>query len=332
MTHRTPAETDLAAAHEAVLTWFDAHARDLPWRAPGTSAWAVLVSEIMSQQTPVARVAPRWRDWMARWPAPSDLAAAPTAEVLRAWDSLGYPRRALRLKECAAVIASEHSDQVPCDEETLLTLPGIGAYTAAAVASFACGQRTTVLDVNIRRVLARAFDGHAHPKGALTKSETAWAAQFVPAGPDAPGARHVAWNAGVMELGALVCTSRSPACKVCPLAAQCRWLAAGRPAGDDPARKPKTQAWHGTDRQLRGAIMAVLKAAEVPVARSLLTASAAEYDSDLAGTPELADGPVEAAILRVRELGDGQRIGRLVDALIADGLAAESGGRLHLPH
>ena len=133
------------------------------------------------------------------------------ADSARAWDSLGYPRRALRLKECAAVIASEHGDRVPCGEQTLRALPGIGAYTAAAVAAFACGQRTTVLDVNIRRVLARAFDGHAHPKGALTKSETAWAAQFVPAGPDAPGARHVAWNAGVMELGALVCTSRSSA-------------------------------------------------------------------------------------------------------------------------
>lgn len=333
MTHRTPAETDLAAAHEAVLTWFDAHARDLPWRAPGTSAWAVLVSEIMSQQTPVARVVPRWRDWMARWPAPSDLAAAPTAEVLRAWDSLGYPRRALRLKECAAVIASSHGDRVPCDEQTLRVLPGIGTYTAAAVASFAGGQRTTVLDVNIRRVLARVFDGHAHPKGALTKSETAWAAQFVPA--DGPDARHVAWNAGVMELGALVCTSRNPACEVCPLAEQCRWLAAGRPAGDDPARKPKTQAWHGTDRQLRGAIMAVLKAAEAPVARDLFTASATEFDSGPDGTFDAqgaAHEAVETAILRVRELGDGQRIGRLIDALIADGLAAESRAGLHLPH
>lgn len=333
MTHRTPAETDLAAAHEAVLTWFDAHARDLPWRAQGTSAWAVLVSEIMSQQTPVARVVPRWRDWMARWPAPSDLAAAPTAEVLRAWDSLGYPRRALRLKECAAVIAAEHGDRVPCDEETLRALPGIGAYTAAAVASFACGRRTTVLDVNIRRVLARVFDGHAHPKGALTKSETAWAAQFVPA--DGSDACHVAWNAGVMELGALVCTSRNPACEVCPLAEQCRWLAAGRPAGDDPARKPKTQAWHGTDRQLRGAIMAVLKAAEAPVARDLLTASATEFDGGPDGTFDAqgaAHEAVETAILRVRELGDGQRIGRLIDALIADGLAAEGRVGLHLPH
>ena len=222
---------------------------------------------------------------------------------------------------------------MPCDEETLRALPGIGAYTAAAVASFACGRRTTVLDVNIRRVLARVFDGHAHPKGALTKSETAWAAQFVPA--DGPDARHVAWNAGVMELGALVCTSRNPACEVCPLAEQCRWLAAGRPAGDDPARKPKTQAWHGTDRQLRGAIMAVLKAAEAPVARDLFTASATEFDGGPDGTFDAqgaAHEAVETAILRVRELGDGQRIGRLIDALIADGLAAESRAGLHLPH
>src|SRR6266545_6557855 len=120
----------------ALVDWFNINARDLPWRQPGTTAWGVLVSEIMLQQTPVARVEPAWLDWMARWPRPSDLAAASPADVLRAWGKLGYPRRALRLREAAAVIAASHDDTVPSDVDTLLGLPGIGAYTARAVAAF----------------------------------------------------------------------------------------------------------------------------------------------------------------------------------------------------
>lgn len=332
-----------------VVDWFAAHARDLPWRAPGTSAWGILVSEVMSQQTPMVRVAPRWTEWMRRWPTPADLAAASPAEVLLAWDSLGYPRRALRLRDTARAIADDHGNTVPVGEAALRALPGVGDYTAAAVTAFAHREPATVLDVNIRRVLGRVFAGRSHPTPAPTRAERDWAAALVPA------EEHVEWNAGLMEFGALVCTSRNPACEACPLQAECRWFAAGRPV--DAGRKPTTQAWHGTDRQLRGAIMAVLRAAgpvgsggaapdgAVPVSpdgsgpdgavtvtgvpRALLTARTSDLDAeDLAALPE----PVEAAVLRVRELGDSERVDRLVRALVGEGLAAESGGTLHLPH
>lgn len=300
----------------------------------------------MSQQTPMVRVAPRWVEWMRRWPTPADLAAASPAEVLLAWDSLGYPRRALRLRDTARAIADDHVNTVPVGEAALRALPGVGDYTAAAVTAFAHREPATVLDVNIRRVLGRVFAGRSHPTPAPTRAERDWAAALVPA------EEHVEWNAGLMEFGALVCTSRSPACEACPLQADCRWFAAGRPV--DAGRKPTTQAWHGTDRQLRGAIMAVLRAAgpagsdgAVPdaaapdaaarngtekargVPRTLLTARTSNLDAEaLAALPE----PLEAAVLRVRERGDSERVDRLVRALVADGLAAESDGILHLPH
>ncbi|GAA4284684.1 A/G-specific adenine glycosylase [Brevibacterium daeguense] len=306
----------------AVVDWFAESARDLPWRRPGTSAWGVLVSEVMSQQTPMSRVAPRWEEWLHRWPTPADLAAASPAEVLLAWDSLGYPRRALRLREAAAAIAADHDNVVPVGEEVLRSLPGIGPYTAAAVTSFAHGTRTTVLDVNIRRVLHRIFAGRSHPAPAPSTRERAWASAFV------PQRSHVEWNAGTMELGALVCTSRRPACEECPVAEHCRWLAAGKPI--DPQRKPTTQAWNGTDRQLRGAVMAVLRSCgPAGVRTDLLTASARELDAEaLAALPD----PVQQAIARVRELGSSERVARLIADLIDDGLAERAAGnRLRLP-
>lgn len=313
-----------SAVHPRVLEWFADNARDLPWRTPGTSAWGVLVSEVMSQQTPMSRVAPKWEAWMATWPTPADLAAAPTSEVLIAWDSLGYPRRALRLQECARAITERHDGVVPSTEEELLALPGIGSYTAAAVASFAHRNRATVLDVNIRRVLSRVFAGVEHPKAALSKKETAWAAGLVPTHD------HVEWNAGVMELGALVCTSRSPRCAECPLQDLCAWNLAGRPVA--PERKPRTQSWAGTDRQLRGAIMKVLRTATTAgLPTRLLTASALDLtttdEETLAGLP----APVVAAVERVRDLGTADRIDRLVTDLVSDGLAVLEDGRLRLP-
>ncbi|WP_070573308.1 A/G-specific adenine glycosylase [Brevibacterium sp. HMSC063G07] len=308
-THRRP--DDLEALHTAVIDWFARHERPLPWRRPGTSAWGVLVSEVMSQQTPMSRVAPRWTEWMRKWPTPADLASASTADVLLAWDTLGYPRRALRLQECARVIVADHGGQVPNDEDTLLSLPGIGAYTAAAVAGFAFGERTAILDVNIRRVLARAVDGHEHP-GSATKAEAAWARELLPQEPQ----QSVRWNAGTMELGALVCTSRSPRCEDCPLLSSCAWVLAGKPSS--PERKPKTQAWHGTDRQLRGAIMGLLRTAHgCPVRADLLVADTADFDVDanLVLPTEVQDG-----IAKVRRLADGTRVSRLIDDLEADGL------------
>ena len=144
---------------EPVLAWYARNARDLPWRAPGATPWAVLVSEIMLQQTPVARVLPEYLSWLARWPTPAALAAEPAGEAIRQWGRLGYPRRALRLHETATILTTRHGGMVPADRDALLALPGIGSYTAAAVASFAFGQRHAVLDTNVRRVLARLVAG-----------------------------------------------------------------------------------------------------------------------------------------------------------------------------
>jgi len=150
----------------AVCSWFEASARDLPWR--GASPWGVLVSEFMLQQTPVARVEPQWRAWMDRWPEAADLADEPAGEAVRAWGRLGYPRRALRLHAAAVAITERHGGSVPSKEEELLALPGVGEYTAAAVRAFAFGLPSVVLDVNVRRVLARAWSGVAEPPGHLT--------------------------------------------------------------------------------------------------------------------------------------------------------------------
>src|ERR1700709_442398 len=142
-------------------TWYAREQRDLPWRRKGVTAWQILVSEFMLQQTPVARVEPIWLDWVARWPTPSATAAASAADALRAWGKLGYPRRAKRLHECATVIAVEHGDVVPDDVDALLALPGVGTYTARAIACFAYGKRVPVVDTNVRRVIARAVHGRA---------------------------------------------------------------------------------------------------------------------------------------------------------------------------
>ena len=214
-----------------LIEWFDEARRDLPWRAPGVSAWQILVSEFMLQQTPVARVAPIWVEWVTRWPTPSVTAAAGAAELLRAWGKLGYPRRAKRLHECATVIAAEHGDVVPDDVETLLTLPGVGEYTARAVACFAYGKRVPVVDINVRRVVARALHGRADAGSPSAVRDHADVAALLPEGPVA-----AVFSAALMELGATVCTARTPKCGVCPLTA-CAWRSAGYPPGVGP-RKP----------------------------------------------------------------------------------------------
>lgn len=250
---------DHTALHAGLGAWFAAEARPLPWRAADTTPWGVLVSEIMLQQTPASRVEAPWREWMTRWPTPGDLAAAPVDEVLRAWGRLGYPRRALRLRQSATAIVERHGGVVPEDEAALLALPGIGRYTAAAVLAFAFGRRSLVLDVNIRRVLARYHRGVEHPAAHETAAERREALAFVP-DRDADAAL---WSASAMELGAVVCTARSPRCGDCPVSEGCAWLAAGRPAWQGPARV--AQAWEGTDRQCRGRIMAALRATEAAV-------------------------------------------------------------------
>ncbi|WP_373308385.1 A/G-specific adenine glycosylase [Cellulomonas marina] len=254
------ADASPADVRERVVAWFDEHRRDLPWRAPDRTAWGVLVSEVMLQQTPVVRVEPAWRAWMARWPTPADLAAAGTDEVLRAWDRLGYPRRALRLQECARAVVERHGGTVPATADELLALPGVGSYTAGAVLSFAYGRRAVVLDTNVRRVLARLAVGEALPGPAVTAVETRLAEAWLP--DDDLGAAR--WAAASMELGALVCTARSPRCAACPVEDACRWRRAGSPP-DAHAHRRRTQAWTGTDRQVRGRVMALLREAPGPV-------------------------------------------------------------------
>jgi A/G-specific adenine glycosylase len=243
-----------------LLSWYDRAQRDLPWRRPGVSAWQILVSEFMLQQTPVARVEPIWLDWVARWPTPSATAAASAAAVLRAWGKLGYPRRAKRLHECATAIATEHGDVVPDDVEVLLTLPGVGAYTARAVACFAYRKRVPVVDTNVRRVVARVVHGRADSPASVR--DLADVETLLPNDADAPR-----FSVALMELGATVCTARSPRCGVCPLS-KCAWRAAGFPPADGPVRRP--QRYAGTDRQVRGRLLDVLRDNATPVSRAQL--------------------------------------------------------------
>ncbi|GAB4604291.1 A/G-specific adenine glycosylase [Mycobacterium avium subsp. hominissuis] len=245
-----------------LLEWYRVARRDLPWRAPGVSAWQILVSEFMLQQTPVSRVLPIWPDWVRRWPTPSATAAASAADVLRAWGKLGYPRRAKRLHECATVIARDHGDVVPDDVDTLLTLPGVGGYTARAVACFAYRRPVPVVDTNVRRVVARAVHGQADAGAPSAGRDHADVAALLPGDGSAPE-----FSVALMELGATVCTARAPRCGLCPLR-RCAWREAGHPPATGPARRVQTYA--GTDRQVRGRLMDVLRGNDSPVTRAEL--------------------------------------------------------------
>ena len=296
----------------AVIEWYRGHARDLPWRAPGTTPYGVLVSEVMSQQTPVARVVPAWGRWMDRWPDPAALAEARTAEALRMWGTLGYPRRALRLIDCARAVVERHGGRLPCDLEALRALPGIGEYTAGAVLAFAFGRRALALDTNVRRVLARAVGGRALSPPALVRAERERAEALLPEADD----EAAAWSVAVMELGALVCTAREPRCDDCPWREECAWLAAGSPP-DEHARRRRRQAWRGTDRQARGLIMARLRGADTGAtlsAEALLTAGA-------------------GAGARAGRAADREQPGRALASLLADGHIAtdDDGTTYRLP-
>lgn len=275
-----------------ILSWFDRNERVLPWRAPGLSGWHILVSEIMLQQTPVARVVGPWTDWVTRWPTPSAMAASSPADVLRAWGKLGYPRRALRLHECAKVLAAEHDDLVPDDVATLLSLPGIGDYTARAVACFAYGRPVPVVDTNVRRVIARAVHGRAEP-GNPAKADLSDAESLLPRSTDGAYASSAPrYSAALMELGALVCTARTPGCDACPVRA-CTWVTRGRPPHTGPRKR--AQKFAGTDRQVRGLLLDVLRGSDSPVERPRLdavwTSDAGQRDRALDSL--LTDGLVE---------------------------------------
>jgi A/G-specific adenine glycosylase len=281
----------------AVLRWYESNARDLPWRRADASPWSILVSEIMLQQTPVSRVLPAHSAWLRRWPTPGALAAATAADAVRQWDRLGYPRRAVRLHASAELIASEHGGQVPASAHVLRTLPGVGAYTAAAVASFAYGERNAVLDTNVRRVLARLVSGEHQARPTQSAAETRLAESLLPA----DGQLAARWSVGVMELGALVCTAARPRCADCPLRDQCSWLRLGGPVAG-PRRV--AARYDGSDRQCRGQLLAILRA---------------------------ASGPVPAARMDMAWHDSGQRA-RSLAALIDDGLVvAGPDGSLALP-
>ena len=277
------------AAGGAIVDWFAVAARDLPWRRPGVDAWAVLVSEVMLQQTPVARVEPVWREWLARWPTTAALAAASPAEVIRAWGKLGYPRRALRLRETAVALTERHGGVVPADVTALEALPGIGTYTARAVACFGYGQRQPVVDTNVRRVVARLVHGRAEAGNARAADLTDIAA-LTPSDP----ARATRFSVAAMELGALVCVARTPRCGACPVRDRCAWRLAGSPAHEGPARR--VQKFAGTDRQVRGRLLDVLRA---------------------------ASGPVDAAALEPA-WDDAVQRGRCLDSLLTDGLVEQT--------
>jgi A/G-specific adenine glycosylase len=283
--------------HAPLLEWYDANARDLPWRRPTATPWGVLVSEFMLQQTPVARVLPVYDEWLARWPRPADLADEPSGEAIRAWGRLGYPRRAIRLHAAAAVIRDQHAGEVPDTFEALHSLPGVGDYTASAVLAFAFSRRQPVLDTNVRRMLGRLVGGSEFPPPAVTVAEKALATDLLPL--DGPTA--ATWSVAVMELGALVCTAASPRCEACPVRAACGWRAAGYPAYDGPPRRG--QAWAGTDRQCRGRLMAVARDAASPVGARAMS----------------------------RAWPDDRQRGRCLESLLADGLLVRAGAGYALP-
>ncbi|MFV0463394.1 MAG: A/G-specific adenine glycosylase [Nostocoides sp.] len=272
MTSAPPSAGGAEALHAPILSWYAEHARTLPWREPDCTAWGVLVCEVMSQQTPVGRIIAPWRAWLQRWPTPADLAADTPAEAIRMWGGLGYPRRAVRLHELARVLVADFGGEVPQEEATLRTLPGVGEYTAAAVTAFAFGQRSTVIDTNVRRVLARALTGRALPAPALTAAERRLALDATPIEVTVSAT----WNVAVMEVGALICTARAPRCEQCPVTDLCAWFRAGRPEEDRP-RRPRP-GYAGTDRQVRGRILHLLRTHPQEVARSASVLPRSAFD------------------------------------------------------
>jgi A/G-specific adenine glycosylase len=258
-----------AAVHRAVLTWYRRSHRDLPWRHT-RDPYAILVSEVMLQQTQVDRVLPKFREWMERYPTLAALAAAPRAAAIRAWSGLGYNLRAVRLHEIARQAVERFGGQLPEKLEGLLSLKGIGRYTAAAVMCFAHGAREPVLDTNVRRVLGRIFAAEA--PAAIEDDRVAWplAAAALP-----PASDVYDWNQALMDIGATICLSRNPCCLLCPAQERCtarrEWFAPDHPAVAErravyEARRPKQGKFEGSRRWYRGQIVAALRDAPDGVA------------------------------------------------------------------
>lgn len=283
----------------ALRGWWRSNARDFPWRRADRTPWGVLVSEVMSQQTPMERVLPYWTEWMRRWPTPAALAAASQGEVLQAWGHLGYPRRAVNLRRAAQKIVSDFGGRVPDTMEGLLSLPGIGRYTASAVLSFAFGKRVAVVDTNIRRVIDRVFDGHESLGGATRPADWARAEELLPADP----ADSVVWNQALMEIGATICTASETKGEAGPLTEVSEWRKAGCPrpeAGTGKRlRTRKKQAWEGTDRQCRGRILAALRGQKDPAKASLGPEQVSGLWPDAAQLSRCIDGLEHDGLIRV---------------------------------
>jgi A/G-specific adenine glycosylase len=275
----------------ALLAWFEEHRRDLPWRRT-RDPWAVLVSEVMLQQTQAARVIPKWHAFLERFPDPATCAAAPAGDVIEAWAGLGYNRRGLALHRCAQAVVAEHGGRLPDDLTALLALPGIGPYTARAVLAFAFEQDVAVLDTHVARLVARQAGRRFTAKEAQAAADA-----LVPVG------EGWAWNQAVLDLGAMVCRSRSPRCDECPVSSTCAW----RGDGSDPAvgsagvSTPQSR-FEGSDRQGRGRLVDALRLGPVV---------------DVATASGWPDDPARAA--------------RVAETLVADGLAVRVGEELRLP-
>ena len=284
----------------SLIEWFEDSARDLPWRAPGFGAWGILVSEFMLQQTPVARVIPRLEEWLDRWPTPEALAADSPGEAVRAWQSLGYPRRALWLHACAVAITERHAGVVPSEVAALRALPGIGDYTSRAVAVFAYGHRHPVVDTNTRRVIARSIEGRDDAGPPSARRDLEAMERLLPH--DEHDARR--FNAAIMELGAVVCSARRPDCDICPVRSLCAWRRAGFPDTGGPKKKVQKR-FEGSDRQVRGLVLALLRTSEA--------------------TQGVSTGAVDAV------WHDSVQLERAVDGLVRDGLLARTPGGFALP-
>jgi len=250
---------DAGFRHEALLDWFGARQRDLPWRRT-RDPWAVLVSELMLQQTQVARVLPKYEAFLEQWPTASACAAAPLGDVVTAWAGLGYNRRAVNLHRGAQQVVADHGGVLPDDLDALLALPGIGPYTARAVLAFAFeSDEVGVLDTNAARVLARWTGRSLKPKEARARADAAVA----------PAAGW-AWNQAMLDLGATVCTPRAPRCDECPVAERCGWQQAGRPDPDPAIGSAGVSTgqsrFDGSDRQGRGRLVDALRVGPVAAA------------------------------------------------------------------
>lgn len=236
---------DVARTQQKILTWFDAHGRSFPWRQH-RDPYKTLVAEVMLQQTQTGRVAPSYSSFVERFPTVESLARAPAMDVIAAWRGLGYNRRAVDLQRAARAIVHDHGGDVPADVRTLRALPGVGEYSASAVACFAFDEQVPVIDVNVRRVLARATLGtHDAPKEKVAQTASRWL----------PHGDAYRWNQALMDIGAMFCRSTTPLCSKCPLRSACAYVAKGRHLARPAAPPKERERFEGSRRQKRGNIV-----------------------------------------------------------------------------